>query len=378
MLISLIIPCYNEEGSLPILYEALCDVRKSDTADRNYEFIFVNDGSRDKTADIIRDLAANDKGVKYIFFSRNFGKEAAMYAGMEKAKGDYIAILDADMQDPPSLIPEMIKALDSGEYDIVAARRVTRKGEPKIRSWFARRFYKLINRMCDVEIADGARDFRLMKRGVVDSILSMKERQRFSKGIFAWVGFRTKWVEHENVERVAGETKWSFWKLFRYAIDGIVAFTTAPLRIATYMGFFFAFAGFAYMLYYFIKAIIGRFWTDVNIMGYPSLLCFILFIGGLILMALGLIGEYIGRIYIESKARPIYITSEERTDPDGFGPDRRIHRTYLHRVQGKADIYHFRGIKRLKQKAVRTAFFILQNTCRRNCPHSLRRRTVPE
>ena len=314
MLISLIIPCYNEEASLPILYEALCNVRKTDDADRNYEFIFVNDGSRDKTADLIRDLAANDKGVKYIFFSRNFGKEAAMYAGMEKAKGDYIAIMDADMQDPPSLIPEMIKDLDSGEYDIVAARRVTRKGEPKIRSWFARRFYRLINRMCDVEIADGARDFRLMKREVVDAILSVKERQRFSKGIFAWVGFRTKWVEHENVERVAGETKWSFWKLFRYAIDGIVAFTTAPLRIATYMGFFFAFAGFAYMLYYFIRAIIGRFWTDVNIMGYPSLLCFILFIGGLILMALGLIGEYIGRIYIESKARPIYITSEESKD----------------------------------------------------------------
>ena len=312
VLISLIVPCYNEEGSLPILYEALCDVRKSDTAARNYEFIFVNDGSRDKTADIIRELAANDKGVKYIFFSRNFGKEAAMYAGMEKAKGDYIAILDADMQDPPSLIPEMIKDLDSGEYDIVAARRVTRKGEPKIRSWFARRFYRLINRMCDVEIADGARDFRLMKREVVDSILSLTERQRFSKGIFAWVGFRTKWVEHENVERVAGETKWSFWKLFRYAIDGIVAFTTAPLRLATYMGFFFAFAGFVYMLYYFIRAIIEQIWDRVA--GYPSLLCFILFIGGLILMALGLIGEYIGRIYIEAKARPIYITSEESKD----------------------------------------------------------------
>ena len=312
VLISLIIPCYNEEGSLPILYQALCDVRQSDTADRNYEFIFVNDGSRDKTADIIRELAANDKGVKYIFFSRNFGKEAAMYAGMEKAKGDYVAILDADMQDPPSLIPEMIKDLDSGEYDIVAARRVTRKGEPKIRSWFARRFYRLINRMCDVEIADGARDFRLMKREVVDAILSVKERQRFSKGIFAWVGFRTKWVEHQNVERVAGETKWSFWKLFKYAIDGIVAFTTAPLRMATYMGLFFAFAGFAYMLYYFIKAIISQIWTEVA--GYPSLLCFILFIGGLMLMCLGIIGEYIGRIYIEAKGRPIYITSEESKD----------------------------------------------------------------
>jgi glycosyltransferase involved in cell wall biosynthesis len=313
MLISLIVPCYNEEGSLPILYDALCDVRKAETSpNRSFEFIFVNDGSRDKTADIIRDLAKNDKYVKYVFFSRNFGKEAAMYAGMQKAKGDYIAILDADMQDPPSLIPQMINDLDSGEYDIVAARRVTRKGEPKIRSFFARRFYKLINRMCDVEIADGARDFRLMKREVVDAILSLSERQRFSKGIFAWVGFRTKWVEHENVERVAGETKWSFWKLFRYAIDGIVAFTTAPLRIATYAGFGFAFAGFVYLVYYFIRAIVLTIYNDVP--GYPSLLCFILFIGGLILMCLGILGEYIGRTYIETKGRPIYIASEESKD----------------------------------------------------------------
>ena len=313
MLISLIIPCYNEEGSLPILYEALCDVRRSETtADRCFEFIFVNDGSRDKTADIIRDLAGNDKSVKYVFFSRNFGKEAAMYAGMQKAKGDYIAILDADMQDPPSLIPQMINDLDSGECDIVAARRVTRKGEPKIRSFFARCFYRLINRMCDIEIADGARDFRLMKREVVDAILSLSERQRFSKGIFAWVGFRTKWVEHENVERVAGETKWSFWKLFKYAIDGIVAFTTAPLRLATYAGFGFALAGFIYLIYYFIRAIVLTIYNDVP--GYPSLLCFILFIGGLILMCLGILGEYIGRTYIETKGRPIYISSEESKD----------------------------------------------------------------
>ena len=313
MLISLIVPCYNEEESLPILYEALCDVRKAESStDRCFEFIFVNDGSRDKTAEKIKELAANDKSVKYVFFSRNFGKEAAMYAGMQKAKGDYVAILDADMQDPPSLLPEMIRVLDSGEFDVVAARRVTRKGEPKIRSFFARCFYKLINRMCDVEIADGARDFRLMKREVVDAILSLSERQRFSKGIFAWVGFRTKWVEHENVERVAGETKWSFWKLFRYAIDGIVAFTTAPLRLATYCGFFFAFAGFVYLIYYFIRAIILRIYNEVP--GYPSLLCFILFIGGLILMCLGILGEYIGRTYIESKARPIYIPSDESKD----------------------------------------------------------------
>ncbi len=313
MLISLIVPCYNEEGSLPILYEALCNVRREDTSpDRSYEFVFVNDGSRDKTAQIIKSLAESDKSVKYVFFSRNFGKEAAMYAGMQKAKGDYIAILDADMQDPPSLIPQMIQDLDTGDYDIIAARRVTRKGEPMIRSFFARRFYKMINRMCDIEIADGARDFRLMRREVVDAILSLTERQRFSKGIFAWVGFRTKWVEHENVERAAGETKWSFWKLFRYAVDGIVSFTTAPLRLATYSGFFFAFLGFAYLVYYFIRAIILRIYNEVP--GYPSLLCFILFIGGLILMCLGILGEYIGRTYIESKGRPIYIPSEESKD----------------------------------------------------------------
>lgn len=313
MLVSLIIPCYNEEEVLPILYDALKGVRKSQRdSGKDFEFIFVSDGSRDKTEEIIKGFAETDPDVRYVFFSRNFGKESAMYAGMNKAKGDYIAILDADMQDPPALIPSMIADLDSGEYDIVAARRVTRQGEPKIRSFFARCFYKLINKMCDVEIADGARDFRLMRRSVVDAILSLSERQRFSKGIFAWVGFRTKWIEHENVERAAGETKWSFWKLFGYAIDGIVAFTTAPLRLATYAGFISALAGFIYMIYYFIKAIIGRIWDTVA--GYPSLLCFILFIGGLILMALGIIGEYVGRTYIETKSRPIYISKEESKD----------------------------------------------------------------
>lgn len=308
MLISLIVPCYNEEESLPILYKALCDVR-SEVTDKDFEFIFVNDGSKDNTSNVIRELAANDKDVKYVFFSRNFGKESAMYAGMEKSKGDYVAILDADMQDPPSLIPSMIKSLDNDEADIVAARRVNRKGEPKIRSFFARAFYRLINRMCEIEIADGARDFRLMRRVVVDAILSVNEKQRFSKGIFAWVGFRTMWVEHLNVERVAGETKWSFWKLFKYAIDGIVSFTVAPLRLATYCGFASAFAAFVYMLYYFIRAIVMRIYDHVP--GYPSLLCFILFIGGLILMALGILGEYIGRTFIEVKRRPIYIKAEE-------------------------------------------------------------------
>ena len=310
MLISLIIPCYNEEQSLPFMYDALKELRdgQKDTG-KTFEFIFVNDGSSDKTSEVIKKFASEDEDVRYVFFSRNFGKEAAMYAGLEASRGEYVAILDADMQDPPSLIPSMIESLDKDECDIVAARRVTRKGEPKIRSMFAKMFYKLINRMIDVEIADGARDFRLMRRVVVDAILRISERQRFSKGIFAWVGFRTKWIEHVNVERVAGETKWSFWKLFKYAIDGIVAFTTAPLRLATLAGFASAVAAFGYMIYYFIRAVILKIYDTVP--GYPSLLCFILFIGGLILMALGLLGEYIGRIYIESKGRPIYIKSED-------------------------------------------------------------------
>lgn len=308
MLVSLIVPCYNEEASLPFLYEALCNVRE-EVKDKSFEFIFVNDGSKDKTSEIVRDFASKDKDVKYVFFSRNFGKESAMFAGLEKAKGDYVAILDADMQDPPSLIPSMIESLDKDEADIVAARRVTREGEPKIRSFFARCFYKLINKMSEVEIADGARDFRLMKRPVVDAILTLSERQRFSKGIFAWVGFRTKWVEHLNVERVAGETKWSFWKLFLYAIDGIVSFTVAPLRFATISGFAISFGAFAYMLFHIVRALVMQIYTTNP--GYPSLLCFILFIGGLILMSLGLLGEYIGRIFIEVKKRPVYIKGEE-------------------------------------------------------------------
>jgi glycosyltransferase involved in cell wall biosynthesis len=308
MLVSLIVPCYNEEEALPFLYNALCDVRKEVT-DHTFEFIFVNDGSRDKTSSVIKGFAENDPDVKYIIFSRNFGKEAAMYAGLEKASGDLVAIMDADMQDPPSLIPSMIRSIENDEADIIASRRVTRQGEPKIRSFFARMFYKLINSMVEVEIADGARDFRLMKRQVVDAILDLNERQRFSKGIFAWVGFRTKWIEYVNTERVAGETKWSFWKLFKYAIDGIVAFTTAPLRLATYLGFGFAGLGFFYLVYYFVRAIILRIYNDVP--GYPSLLCFILFIGGLTLMSLGVLGEYIGRTFIEVKRRPLYIKAEE-------------------------------------------------------------------
>ncbi|MBR4009748.1 MAG: glycosyltransferase family 2 protein [Clostridiales bacterium] len=307
MLVSLMVPCYNEEEALPYLYDALCKVM-DECSKYEYELIFVNDGSRDKTLSVLKNMAEKDSRVHYISFSRNFGKEAAMYAGLDAAKGDWVGLLDADMQDPPSLLPEMFQALENDECDIIATRRVSRKGEPPIRSWFARRFYHLINKFTDVEIVDGARDFRVMKRPVVDAILSLGERQRFSKGIFAWVGFRTKWLEYENVERVAGETKWSFWKLFRYAIEGIVSFTTAPLRIAMIVGFLTSLGAFIYLLYYFIHALIYQTWEKAA--GYPSLLSFMLFLGGMILMALGIIGEYLAKTYIEVKKRPLYVIGE--------------------------------------------------------------------
>lgn len=302
MRVSLIVPCYNEEPSLPILKDALHKVCAG-RSEHEYEFIMVDDGSRDKTLSLLETWAAEDPRVHYISFSRNFGKEAAMYAGLEAATGDWIAILDADMQDPPSLLPDMFDILATDEYDMVATRRVTRKGEPKIRSFYARRFYSLINRMSDVEIVDGARDFRLMTRPVTDAILSLTERQRFSKGIFSWVGFRTKWLEFENVERSAGETKWSFWKLFKYAIEGIVSFTTVPLRLATFTGFFVSAFAILYMLYYVIRTII---W-GIPVAGYPSLLAFVLFLGGVTLLALGILGEYLARTYMEVKRRPMYI-----------------------------------------------------------------------
>ena len=307
MLISLIIPCYNEEASLPILWKALEDV-KALRPEFEYEYIFVDDGSRDRTLPILEDLAARDASVHYLSFSRNFGKEAGMYAGLNEARGEWVAILDADMQDPPSLLPQMFDILLKGEIDMVATRRVTRKGEPKIRSFFARFFYRLINRMTDVEIVDGARDFRVMTHEVVDAILSLSERQRFSKGIFSWVGFRTEWIEYENIERAAGETKWSFWKLFKYAMDGIVSFTTVPLRLATFSGFFVSAASFIYIIYYVIRTLI---W-GIPVPGYPSLLAFILFLGGITLLALGILGEYLARTYMEVKRRPLYIIRKKK------------------------------------------------------------------
>ena len=303
--ISVIVSCYNEQEALPLFYEEITKVAK-EMNDVEFEFIFVNDGSKDKTLEVIKTFREKDERVKYISFSRNFGKEAAMYAGLKKATGDYVSIMDADLQDPPKLLVEMYEILKQKEYDCVATRRVTRKGEPPIRSFFARMFYKLINKISKTEIVDGARDFRLMTRQMVDAILSMEEYNRFSKGIFGWVGFNTKWIEYENVERAAGETKWSFWKLFKYSIDGIIAFSTAPLVIATIMGILFCFIAFLMIIFIIAKTLI---YGD-PVAGWPSTICIILFVGGIQLFCIGIIGQYISKTYLEVKKRPIYIVKE--------------------------------------------------------------------
>ena len=303
-LLSIITPCYNEEATIHYFYE---ETKKYlDTMDVDYEIIFVNDGSKDKTVEECLKVKEKDNNVKILKFSRNFGKEAAMYAGLNEAKGDLVVIMDTDLQDPPKLLPEMYNILQSNEYDSVATYRVNRKGEPPIRSFFARMFYKMINKMIDVEIVDGARDYRMMKRPMVDAIISMSEYHRFSKGIFAWVGFNTKYLEYENVERVAGETKWSFWKLFKYAIDGIVGFTTLPLRLATFTGIFVSMFGFLYMLYIVVKALV----FGDPVAGFPSLIVIITLLGGIQLLFLGIIGEYLAKTYMETKKRPIYIIKE--------------------------------------------------------------------
>ena len=303
-LLSIITPCYNEEATIHYFYE---ETKKYlDTMDVDYEIIFVNDGSKDKTVEECLKVKEKDNNVKILNFSRNFGKEAAMYAGLNEAKGDLVVIMDTDLQDPPKLLPEMYNILKSNEYDSVATYRVNRKGEPPIRSFFARMFYKMINKMIDVEIIDGARDYRMMKRTMVDAIISMNEYHRFSKGIFAWVGFNTKYLEYENVERVAGETKWSFWKLFKYAIDGIVGFTTLPLRLATFTGIFVSMFGFLYMLYIVVKALV----FGDPVAGFPSLIVIIALLGGIQLLFLGIIGEYLAKTYMETKKRPIYIIKE--------------------------------------------------------------------
>ncbi len=307
-MISLIVPCYNEEEALPIFYEEASKVLK--TMDVDYEFVMVDDGSKDRTYKILKEIAEKDGRVKYVSFSRNFGKEAAMYAGFCHAKGDYVAVMDADMQDPPSLLPQMYEILEQGEYDSVATRRVTRKGESKVRSFFARMFYRIINMISDAEVVDGARDFRLMKRQMVDSIVSMSEYNRFSKGIFGWIGFRTYWLPFENVERVAGTTKWSFWGLFKYAISGIINFSEFPLQVASGFGFLMTFIGFVMLIFIIVRKLL----FGDPVAGWASTMCVIIFIGGIQLLCLGIMGQYIGKTYMETKKRPQYIVADTNTE----------------------------------------------------------------
>ncbi|CAI3362032.1 glycosyltransferase family 2 protein [Enterococcus cecorum] len=302
--ISIVIPCYNEEETIAIIYKELVQVDRK-LQDFYFEYIFINDGSTDDTLLKLRQLSKK-QNVHYLSFSRNFGKEAALYAGLKEANGDYVTVMDADLQDPPELLIEMVRILERGEYDCVGTRRINRRGEPSIRSWFARKFYQLINHIGEVEMVDGARDFRLMTRQMVDSVLELSEYNRFSKGLFAWVGYNTKYLEYENRERVAGQTSWSFWSLFKYSIDGIVNFSEAPLNLASFVGAFSCFASIIAMIFIVVKTLIFKDPTS----GWPSLVCIILFIGGIQLLCLGIVGKYISKIFLETKKRPIYIVKE--------------------------------------------------------------------
>ena len=305
-LLSIVVPCYNEEATVETFYahtSAVC--AGLDGVD--VEFIFVDDGSTDRTLELLRRLAEEKPGVRWLSFSRNFGKEAAMYAGLEHARGELAAVMDVDLQDPPELLPEMLELVRGGEYDCAAVRRVDRKGEPLIRSWFARKFYKLINKMSRTEIVDGARDFRLMTRQMVDAVLRVGEYNRFSKGIFSWVGFRTKWVETVNVERSGGESKWSFFKLLVYALDGIIAFSTAPLAVASILGLALCAASFFAIIFVIVRQLV---WGG-SAFGWPSMVCIILFLSGIQLFCMGILGQYLAKAYLEVKKRPIYILREE-------------------------------------------------------------------
>ncbi len=305
--LSIIVPCYNEEESIPLFYE---EIMKQETffheKDVEFEFIFVDDGSKDGTVSAVKALREKDERVHLVSFSRNFGKESAIIAGLEKSIGDFVVFMDADLQDPPAILPEMYEYIGQG-YDSVATRRVDRKGEPPIRSFFARRFYGLMRKISKTEIVDGARDYRLMTRQVADAILSMREYNRFSKGIFGWVGYRTKWLEYENVERIAGETKWSFWKLFLYSLDGIMAFSTVPLSIASIFGILFCVLAFVFVIFIFVRALL---YGD-PVAGWPSMVCIILFIGGVQLLCVGIMGQYMSKMYMEVKDRPKYLVKEE-------------------------------------------------------------------
>ena len=307
--VNLIVPCYNEAEALPLFKDELNKVIQ--TLDQyTFEILLINDGSTDTTLSVMKEICDTDSHYKYISFSRNFGKEAAMYAGFCNSDGDYAAIMDADMQDPPALLPDMLHCLETEDYDSVATRRVSRIGEPKIRSFFARNFYKLINKISDADVVDGARDFRLMKREMVDSIVAMCEYNRFSKGIFGWIGFKTKWLEYENVNRIAGETKWSFWGLFKYAVDGIINFSETPMSLASGLGIFLTIFSFLMVIFIIIrKEIFGD-----PVAGWPSLACIIIFIAGLQFLCMGIMGKYIAKTYLELKNRPHYIVSETNKD----------------------------------------------------------------
>lgn len=304
-LLSVIVPCFNEEDALPFFYEEIKKTAK-EMNDVDFEFLFIDDGSKDKTISEIKRFASTDHRVKYISFSRNFGKEAAIYAGLQNCIGDYVVFMDADLQDPPSLLPEMFKAITEEGYDSIATRRITRKGEPPIRSFFAHLFYRIINHISDADIVDGARDYRLMNRAMVNAILSMSEYNRFSKGIFGWIGFNTKWIGFENVERVAGETKWSFWKLFKYSLEGVLAFSVQPLQLASIFGIVFSIIAFVMIVFVVVRTLV---YGD-PVSGWPSLVCIITLIGGIQLLCIGFLGQYLSKTYLETKKRPIYISRD--------------------------------------------------------------------
>ena len=307
-LLSIVVPCFNEDESVEIFLEEIQKTLK----DYNFEVIYVNDGSSDNTLKYIKELASKNSNVKYISFSRNFGKESAIFAGLKYASGDYICLMDADLQHPPKLIPEMLEAVLDEGYDVAAARRVSRKGEPKIKSFFSHRFYKVFNRISDIDMVEGATDYRIMTRQVVDSVLNLPEYNRFSKGLFQWVGFDTKWIEYENIERIAGESTWSFWGLIKYSIEGLVAFTTLPLSVSTFLGMVFSVIAFIYMLFIIIRYLI----YSEAVPGYPTLICSLLLLGGIQLLSIGVLGKYLEKTYFEAKNRPIFIVKESNIDEE--------------------------------------------------------------
>ncbi len=305
-MISIVVPVFNEESALPLFFKELTRVTDNEMTEESFEFLFVNDGSVDKSLDIIKDIAKKDDRVKYLSLSRNFGKEAAIYAGFKYSKGDFVAVMDADLQDPPSLLPEMYNAVKRSEYDSVATRRVSRKGEPAIRSYCARLFYKLMNKISDTELVDGARDYRLMNRKFVNAVLSMGEYNRFSKGLYGWVGFKTKWLEFEHCARIAGESQWSFGKLFLYALDGIAAFSTTPLVISAVLGILLSVIAFIALIFIIVRRLV---FGDA-VQGWASTICVMLFVGGIQLLFMGVLGQYLAKTYLETKKRPVFILDE--------------------------------------------------------------------